>query len=227
MLSLEKTFREKMQQRYAAAPLDAASFFRNYQACTGNCAALCCSGGSAFYMQEEADTVRRLVTDHREFFLRNGIPIDEPYLDEELDEKTGLIEIATSVRPMDYPQGLLPEHFEKTACVFRRASDGFCALQALSIDQGKPGWWYKPLACWLFPLEIERAGKPFIHVAHASTDEYADDGYPGFVGFTQCGTECGNGGEPAYKVLAEEIKALSHLLERDILSEVMAQRQAA
>jgi hypothetical protein len=227
MLSLEKTFHEKLQKRYRDAPLDAASFHRNYKACTGDCNALCCSGGSAFYMKEEAETVRQLVTDHRDFFLKNGIPIDEPYLDEEWDEEAGQMEISTNVKPMDYPPGVLPTHFDKTACVFRRASDGFCTLQALSVELGKPGWWFKPLACWLFPLEIERSGKPFISVAHASTDEYVDAEYPGFVGYVGCGKECATDGKPAYLVLANEIASLSKMLDRDLMNEIMLHKEAA
>lgn len=178
-------------------------------------------------MKEEADTINTLVKDNRDFFLKNGIPIDEPYLDEEKDEETGQIEISTNVRPMEYPEGKLPAHFDKTACVFRRASDGACTLQALSIEKGKPGWWYKPLACWLFPLEIERSGKPFISVAHASTDEYTDAEYPGFVAYTGCGMECAKDGKPAYEVLTGEIKELSRLLDRDLMREILEYKESA
>jgi hypothetical protein len=227
MLSLKDTFRATMQKRYAGAPLDAASFFRSYASCAGGCAATCCSGGSAFYMPEEATTVRKVVEEHRDFFLESGIPVDGPYLDEEWDEEAGQMEISTNVKPMDYAPGVIPEHFDKTACVFRRTSDGACTLQALSVKEGKPGWWFKPLACWLFPLEIERSGKPYIHVAHASTDEYVDADYPGFVGYTGCGKECpaAKGGKPAYAILEREIAELSSFLERDLLSEIMQYKE--
>ncbi len=224
MLSLEKPFREKLMKIYQEAPLDAASFHRNYKACS-DCGATCCSGGSAFYMKEEADTVRALVKEHREFFLKNDIPVDGPCLDEETNPETGVVEISTNVRPMDYAPGKLPEHFDETACVFRRRSDGFCTLQVLSIEQGKPSWWFKPLACWLFPLEIEQNGKPHIHVAHASTDEYVDEEYPGFVAFTSCGAECKDG-KPAYQVLQHEIAALAKMLDRDLMGEIMAYKKS-
>jgi len=228
MLSLEKTFREQLLEKYRVAPIDIPSFHRNYKVCAkGECAGLCCNGGAGFYMDEEPETIRRLVDENKEFFAAQGLSLPEKIFDEELDEDTGKILLSTNIREnVSYPPGLLPPHFPATACIFKR-DDGACTLQTLGVEQGKHGWSYKPLACWLFPLELERDGKPFISVAHASTDEYTDDEYPGFTAFTKCGAECASGGKPAYEVLAGEITELSRLLDRDLLSEIMNFKESA
>jgi hypothetical protein len=224
MLSLETTFNEKLREQYRTAPLDVPSFYRLYTICSmAECQGICCSGGSGFYLSEEADTIRELTTKHADFFEKQGVPLPKNIFDEELDEATGEIELSTNTREVKYPDSFaLPAHFPSTACIFKRP-DGACTLQVLGVEQGKPSWWYKPIACWLFPIELEHGGKPFIHVAHASTDEYVDDEYPGFVGFTGCGKECKNGkGKPAYEVLERELAALSHWLGRDLMSEIKA-----
>jgi hypothetical protein len=225
MLSLSDTFREKLLDTYRNATLDAKSFHRLYTSCgLGECEAICCNGGSGFYMDEEPETIRRVVKENSDFFKDQNLP--EKLFDEEVDEETGEIELSTNTRDCNYTDGMKPEHFPSTSCIFRR-NDGACTLQALSIKEGKPGWWYKPLACWLFPIELEHGGKPFIHVAHASTDEYVDEEYPGFVGFTRCGAECKSTGRPAYKVLEREIAQLSELLGRNLLEEIMAYKEEA
>ncbi len=222
MLSLEAPFREKLFEMYRAAPLDAASFHKFYKACAmSDCLGLCCNGGSGFYMTEESDTIRKVVDENRAFFEEQKLGLTDKIFDEELDEETGEIELSTNTRDITYPPGLKPDHFPSTACVFKR-DDGACTLQVLGFKENKGGWWYKPLACWLFPIELEHGGKPFIHVAHASTDEYVDAEYPGFVGFTKCGAECKSTGKEAYKVLEQEIAQLSKMLERDLMSEILA-----
>lgn len=226
MLSLEETFRGKLRDIYRAAPIDAYSFHRNYKACgPGECLATCCHGGSGFYMQEEPETIRGLLKKHGDFFESQKLDFPEGPFAEELDEETGTVELSTNVRAAAYPAGFFPPHFPATACVFRN-QEGACTLQMLSIKQGKHGWWYKPLACWLYPIELEHGGKPFIRVAHASTDEFTDDDYPGFVDFTPCGKECKSGGKPAYKVLDQEIAMLARLLGRDLMSEILAYRSS-
>lgn len=229
MLSLEAVFNEKLREQYRTAPLDVPSFHRHYKVCEmKECQGICCNGGSGFYLAEEADTIREVTAKNAAFFAEQGVPLPEKIFDEEVDEETGEIELSTNTREFKYPDGFaLPPHFPSTSCIFKR-QDGACTLQVLSIEQGKPGWWYKPVACWLFPIELEHGGKPYIHVAHHSTDEYIDDEYPGFVGFTGCGKECSNGtGKPAYQILEREIAALSRFLDRDLMSEIKAYKPVA
>lgn len=228
MLSLESAFTEKLREQYRAAPLDVPSFHRFYKACEmKECQGICCNGGSGFYLTEESDTIRELASKHEDFFAKQGVPLPEKIFDEEEDEETGEVELSTNTREFNYPKEFaLPAHFPSTACIFKR-QDGACTLQVLSVEEGKPSWWYKPIACWLFPIELEHGGKPYIHVAHHSTDEYIDDEYPGFVGFTHCGRECSKGeGKPAYEILAREIEALSRLLGRDLIKEIKAYNPA-
>ncbi len=212
---------------YRNAPIDIASFHRNYKVCAmGECKGLCCNGGSGFYMPEEADTIREVTTKHRDFFDKHLAPLADEIFSEEKDEETGEITLATNTRDITYPEGMLPGHWPSTACVFKR-EDGACSLQVLGAEQGNGGWWYKPFACWMFPLEMEHDGKPHIHVAHHSTDEYIDDEYAGFTGYTKCGAECMSGGKPAYMVLENEIAVLSKMLDRDLLSEILAYKKNA
>ena len=228
MLSLEKPFREKIRASYVNAPIDIASFHRMYKVCgMDECEGMCCNGGAGFYMSEEPETITRLVKENPDFFKKQGLDLlPENIFDKEVDEETGEVELSTNTRDTTYSLGKLPEHFPSTTCVFKR-NDGACTLQVLSVEQGKPSWWYKPLACWLYPIELEHDGKPFISVAHESTDEYVDDEYPGFVGFTPCGKECKSGGKPAYQVLKGEIEKLSQLIGRDLLSEILAYEAAS
>lgn len=224
MLSLESVFNEKLREQYRAAPLDVPSFYKHYKVCAlSDCAGMCCNGGSGFYLKEEGETIQKLAEAHADFFAAQGVPLPEKVLYEETDEETGEVELSTNTRDITYPPNVtLPAHWPSTACIFKRA-DGACTLQVLGAEQGKPGWWYKPVACWLFPIELEHGGKPYIHVAHHDTDEYVDDTYPGFVGFTKCGAECKNGtGKPAYEILERELAELSRWLGRDLMSEIKA-----
>lgn len=221
MLELTPVFREKLYEFYRDAPLDVASFHRRYRACgAGECLGLCCNGGSGFYLAEEADVIREAVATNAAFFRHHLPDLPERLFDEETDAATGEVTLSTNTKPATYPDGLRPAHFPETTCVFRR-EDGACTLQILGISQSKHGWSYKPFACWLFPIELDYAGKPHIRVAHASTDEYVDAEYPGFVGFTRCGAECPDTGKPAYEVLANEIAMLSQLLDRDLMKEII------
>lgn len=225
MLSLEKTFIEKLRAMYQAAPIDISSFHRHYKTCSlSDCFGLCCHGGTAFYLPEEADVMRTLAKTQRAFFDKQGLSLEGNLFEEEKKEETGEMILSTGIRPASYPEGLMPAHFPSTACVFKRA-DGACSLQLLGSAENKHPWSYKPVACWMFPLELELNGKPHIHVAHASTDEYVDAEYPGFVEYTRCGAECKTGGKPAYEVLKHEIAEVSRLIDRDILSEVLAQKE--
>jgi hypothetical protein len=227
MLSLEDTFREKLRDTYRVAPIDLKSFHRKYKVCSlPDCLGMCCNGGSGFYMQEEADTIRELFTKHTEFFKSQGIPTELPPLVTEKDEETGEETLSTGIRDCTYPEGMLPAHWPATSCIFKR-NDGACTLQVLSVEQGKPSWWFKPLACWMFPLELEHDGKPHIHVAHHSTDEYIDEEYAGFTGYTKCGAECPSDGKPAYEVLKYEIAQMSKMLDRDLMSEILSYKEEA
>jgi hypothetical protein len=222
MLSIFDSVRDTFREQYRNAPIDLASFHRHYRACdVRECQAICCSGGSGFYYPQEPEAIRRIAAEHGDFFARIGIPLPEQLFDEETDEETGEVELSTNTRPYAYPPGAKPAHFDATACIFR-APNGWCGLQQLGMEQGKDPWAYKPVACWLFPIELEHDGKPHIHVAHHSTDEYVDEDYPGFVGFTGCGKECKTGGRPAYEVLQREITVLSQWLERDLIAEILA-----
>ena len=123
MLSLESVFNEKLREQYRTAPLDVASFHRHYKVCSmADCAGMCCNGGSGFFMKEEGDTILELAAKHPDFFEKQGIPLPEKVLDEEVDEDTGEIEFSTNTRDFVYPSHItVPEHWPSTSCIFKRA----------------------------------------------------------------------------------------------------------
>ena len=109
------------------------------------CEGICCSDG-AFLLAAEERLIHRLVKKYPEHFPQ----LPENYIaDGEWEGNTGR---KTATRPFDYRNK--PEHFANTRCVFSEA-DGKCGLQTLAVKAGKHKWAYKPMGCWLFPLEAD------------------------------------------------------------------------
>jgi len=228
MLSLSPESKAKIVEMFKGAELDVASFYRTYRYCgLGECGGACCYGGAGFYVDEEHQVIQKQVDEKRAFFEQQGAVLTDKIFDEEIDENSGELVLSTNVRDFDYSPRVVPPDFPHTSCVFRTPG-GSCTLQALGISEGKPSWWYKPLACWLFPIQLEDVEGPenrrYIHVVHPETDDFVRGG----EGFVQCGIECNKaeGGKPAYEILTGEIAALSELLGRDIMKEILAYKPA-
>lgn len=223
MLALTDQMKEELHRRYFKAPLDAAAFFRPYKWCDlKDCQGLCCSGGVYPEMDVEVRMLQKLADDKRDYFLSQGIDLPKEVMEPGYDEAAKREEMGTKTRPFHYPPGLLPPHFPSTACVFR-ADNGACGLQLLSLAEGQHPWWYKPMPCWLFPIVLERQGKPIITIHTRDNDDTRTADYPGFTESTQCGAQChGAGGRPAWQAFAQEIEMLSELIGRNLQKEIAA-----
>ncbi|MEM0895582.1 MAG: hypothetical protein AAGJ79_01760 [Verrucomicrobiota bacterium] len=109
----------------------------------------------------------------------------------------------------------LPAHFPETRCVFLDEQHR-CVWQRLSVDSRKEPWFWKPISCWMHPLRIRKEGEgEFVLTLNRA-------GESGFESETPCGKALMKGGEPAWKVLEEELKWLGDIGGRDILGEIAA-----
>lgn len=80
---------------------------------------------------------------------------------------------------------------------------------------------YKPLTCWMHPLSIagDASGRPRLTLYDEASDPQRFEDYDGFA----CRTHCGRtapGGEPAWKILGDEIAALGEIGDRDLVAEI-------
>lgn len=144
-----------------------------------DCQGICCSDG-AFLRPEEVRRVHKLVEKYPEHFSHLDLPLDY-IIDEEWAHGVGK---KTNVRKFRYRNK--PEHFKHTKCVFAE-SDGKCSFQTLAIKQGVHKWKYKPMGCWLFPLESDEKGLVSPPRTRKDDPNNLDAAYPGFATFTPCG----------------------------------------
>ncbi|HEU5046821.1 MAG TPA: hypothetical protein VFT64_03165 [Rickettsiales bacterium] len=219
MLSTSSKDKAALQTRFRHAKLDMEAFARPYRRCKpGTCEAICCEAGTVLH-KGEADVLTDIMQQHGAV-LRQYLP-DLPDIPFE-QARTGGSEITafmTKLRPFSYREAL-PPHFASTRCVF--ADDkGFCSLQRLSQESGQHPWWYKPLDCWLHPIQLIAEPSPIITIPTDANDPYRTEGYPGFTAHTPCGS-CTQEGEPGHIVFREELQMLGKLLERDFLREIQS-----
>jgi hypothetical protein len=142
-----------------------------------DCQGICCSDG-AFLRPEEVKRVHKLVAKYPEHFA--NLP-DDYIIEEEWAHGVGM---KTQVRRYKYKNK--PDHFKHTKCVFAEA-DGKCTFQTLAVKQGVHKWKYKPMGCWLFPLESDEKG--LVSPPRTRRDDPNNLGkdYPGFATYTPCG----------------------------------------
>jgi hypothetical protein len=161
-----------------------------------DCQGICCSDG-AFLRPEEVRRVHKLVEKYPEHFAH--LPV-EYIIDEEWAHGVGK---KTNVRKFRYRNK--PEHFKHTKCVFAE-SDGKCSFQTLAIKQGVHKWKYKPMGCWLFPLESDEKG--LVSPPRTRKDDPNNLGpeYPGFATYTPCGKHSEKG-KVWWIALKEEVAA--------------------
>lgn len=206
---------EGVRQTHGEMPVDAQSFTRKISQCK-NCRGMCCYHG-AHLNDEQAEVVRELAKSEREFFASMQIELPEEVVVDGYwrGEPSGL---KTAVKQWDNREQVpgYPEHWDNTACVFLNP-DGYCGLQALSVERGKHPWFYKPFPCWLHPLAVPEE-QP-ICVWGEDNDPSVYEDYAGFNTVTWCGRtdECGS---PAYMTLHYEIEFLGHMLGRNLHAEI-------
>ncbi len=108
-----------------------------------------------------------------------------------------------------------PVHFKRTRCVYLD-SENRCQWQLRSIKEGRHPWYYKPISCWMHPINLVRRKDRLVLTIF---DEKEDT--DNFSSQTPCGRTCSLG-QRAGDVLEKELKMLSHISGRDFYSEVNA-----
>ena len=204
--------------------VDVASLTRPLRPCDlAVCRGTCCHDG-VYLGPEEAEGLRRLVEESREDLEAIGLDLPEQVVvygswkDSFSGPKTAVRHEPKHGLVADYPP-----HFPETACVFL-LPDARCGLQALAMQRGLPPWFYKPLTCWMHPLAIESIDEetPVLVLHDEANDPQRYPDYDGFSSRTHCGRIC-EGGDPAWRVLAAELRYLGDLGGRDLLAEIVAE----
>jgi hypothetical protein len=72
---------------------------------------------------------------------------------------------------------------------------------------GKDPWHYKPMGCWMHPLELHLGPNPKLSVS--------GNGDSQFSAKTQCGRKCSTG-KTGYQVFRRELEVLSDILGQDL-----------
>lgn len=206
------------------ALIDHEAFETLLKPCTlERCSATCCYDG-VYLSDEEARGVEWLVENERQRFIDYGLKLPEKTV---VKVRGGKAQ-KTATRPADGGELArdFPKHFEKTRCVFLD-SLGRCGLQRMSLEDELGDWYLKPLTCWIHPIAIlpksKERPRPIITIVTLAEDPQKTDGYPGFTSCTHCG-RAEQDGEPAWRVLEKELRALGEVADRDIFAELSAPR---
>lgn len=142
------------------------------------CEGICCSDG-AFLLPEEEALIHETVAKFPEHFSL----LPKKYIGDAVwGEHHGR---KTSTRIYRYKSK--PTHFADTRCSFTE-KDGKCSLQTLAVAQGRHKWHYKPMGCWLFPLESNEKGLVAPPRTRREDPNNLGRAYPGFVTMTPCGS---------------------------------------
>jgi hypothetical protein len=147
------------------------------------CEGICCSDG-AFLLPEEEALIHKVVAKYPEHFSH----LPKKYIgDSSWGEHEGR---KTATRVYKYKSK--PAHFANTRCAFTE-KDGKCSLQTLAVAQGKHKWHYKPMGCWLFPLESNEKGLVAPPRTRRDDPNNLGKDYPGFATHTPCGANSAKG----------------------------------
>ena len=186
--------------------VDHESFLACYEPCALEvCQGMCCYDG-VFLQTAEVTVIEALIRSEREAFLQLKIDLQaSPIVLER--HASGSDRAKTRTVPFDYlPSAELPDRFQRTACVFR-CGDGRCSLQVLAMNRGLDPWAYKPMGCWMHPLELTVGSNPRVTVSGGGKNP--------FSGCTQCGRQQRRG-KPGYQVFQRELDVLSDFLGQDL-----------
>ena len=115
-----------------------------------DCESVCCYDGVSLQF-DEVLAINKFVEENKEYF--SFLP--EKYIDGN----------RVITRKQEYKNDF-PDHLPKTRCIFG-LENGYCSLQARSIELGIHQWKIKPEPCWLFPLRAEANELVFPHTKGA------------------------------------------------------------
>lgn len=201
-----------LRDNCADAELDIPAFRRRLARCElSNCRGMCCYDG-VYVDRNTAEVLGQISQARRAEFRESGAILPTAVITEGVwrDGSSGL---KTATRPAELRArvGDFPDHFDDTSCVFR-IDDGRCSLQTLAMKDGRHPWSYKPLVCWLFPINVSPER---ITLYDEDTDPYRYPDYDGFASRTFCGRTAAHG-RPAWEVLRPELEFLGRILGRDL-----------
>jgi len=171
------------------------------------CEAVCCYDG-AYLTNEDEDKIHRAVKENPDFF--KTLPTE--YITDGNWENT-VTGRKTAVKDHQYKNEIAP-HFNQTRCVFTD-DKGLCLLQSLAILQNLHPWSYKPMTCWMFPLDKDKDGNLIPPPSRENDPCNISDDYPGFTSFTPCGSHNPKG-KHWQKALKKEIAYAKQSLKLNI-----------
>lgn len=214
MTAFEATGRLLGRQIREAA-VDHAAFERPLKVCElARCRATCCHDGVVLG-EEEVQVIGEVVESKGEQLQGLGWEGGEW-----LEERDGKWKTRTrAAEPGELAEDF-SDHFPKTRCVFLDGEHR-CVLQRLSVEEGRPPWYWKPVSCWMQPIRVQAAPgeRPVLTLPGVADDPKARGGYPGFSPCTPCGREEAEGGK-AGRVLRAELDMLGALGERNLRREL-------
>ncbi|MEO0445802.1 MAG: DUF3109 family protein [Verrucomicrobiota bacterium] len=208
----------KLRQLLQGLRVDHPRLQRRLQPCRlQHCAGTCCHDG-AYLQEEERKVLLQVTSDKADALHRLGMAPDQSVIVYGKSSHSSGPKTAIRARPMSQRVNDYPAHFPDTACVFLD-EEARCALQRLAEEDGKAHWFYKPLTCWLHPLTLISSEREVVLTLHdEESDPQTHGNGSGFVPHTPCGNTCPTG-EPAWKTLAQELRALSQFVGRDLYEE--------
>ncbi len=208
---------QKLKYSLKNAAVDAASFSRPLRRCPkGGCLGMCCYDG-AYLPQDQELVITRIANEEKQFFCSLGLSLPDPVMVFGKWRDRSGSKIAVKPRPFSKLVPAYPKDFLDTACVFL-TEQGLCSLQLLSEHHQKHPWYYKPHVCSLFPVHT---GQGRIWLPNSQTDPLKYPDYNGFVSQIFCGRDYAEG-VPAWQLLDDELRFLSQMIERDLISEIKA-----
>ncbi len=200
--------------------IDVEALQRPLRACDlRSCRATCCHDG-VYLGPEESEVLQTLLDAERSAIEAEGVALPaQPIVYGAWRDVAAGPKTAVRADPKEGVAGY-PAHFPRTACVFL-LDDSRCALQSFAGSRGFDPWHYKPLTCWMHPLAIEgiEEDRPVLTLHHEDNDPQRFPDYDGFVCHTPCGRTV-PGGDPAWRVLAAELRYLGRIGGRDLLGEL-------
>lgn len=210
---------EALKEMLAHADINVDSFSQRLSPCSlSTCQGMCCYDG-VYVGKESAQIIQEVVEGESQFFKDIGLQLPEEVIVQgEWEGVTGL-KTAVKSKPFSSVVENYPSHFNNTACVFLM-DDARCGLQVLSEYKGLHPWYYKPFTCWLHPIGIDSENNQHTVVLYnEQNDPCSVPNYPGYTTQTLCGKihECG---QPAYKVLEEELRFLGRIAGRNYIQEI-------
>lgn len=161
--------------------------FRVKKFCCKDCCSMCCYDG-VYVSKKEEENITSFIAENPTMF--EGIPsviTEESAWENMISGRKTLTKHYKSKNPQ------YPAHFNDTMCIFARG-DGACMLQKAATALELHPWKFKPMSCWMFPLDVGPDDKILPPPASLEEDpNYIPGKYDGYVSALPCGQFDPNG----------------------------------